>query len=468
MLFSELRFFVFFAVVLYLYWSLKSNWNRKIWLLICSYFFYGSWDWRFLSLIIISTFVNYRIGRDIGRYDEHKQRKQLLLIGICFNLALLGFFKYFNFFTESAVSFAQILGISLNYNTLQILLPLGISFYTFESISYIVDVFSKKLTASDKLLNFALFIAFFPKLIAGPIIRPNDFLPQLNQQRFLVNVDLRGCLVLFMAGFFKKAILSDNLSPFVDAYFKNPSTYNTWSAWVAVLFYAVQIYCDFSGYSDMAIASAGLLGYKLPENFNAPYFSSNITEFWRRWHISLSTWLKDYLFIPLGGSRGSKLFTYRNLTLTMVLGGLWHGASWNFVIWGFMHGLALILQKEWVQISKFSSLLTTMSKLLGTALTFYWVCIAWIFFRAVDFATAFEVVKAFVFFQSSGTNEFQLPGITLFVVLTILHWIAYKKLLRQWWRSLPTPVFAAAFGVLVAFAIALLPMSSQPFIYFQF
>lgn len=203
MLFSELRFFVFFAVVLYLYWSLKSNWNRKIWLLICSYFFYGSWDWRFLSLIIISTFVNYRIGRDIGRYDEHKQRKRLLLIGICFNLALLGFFKYFNFFTESAVSFAQILGISLNYNTLQILLPLGISFYTFESISYIVDVFSKKLTASDKLLNFALFIAFFPKLIAGPIIRPNDFLPQLNQQRFLVNVDMRGCLVLFMAGFFK-------------------------------------------------------------------------------------------------------------------------------------------------------------------------------------------------------------------------------------------------------------------------
>lgn len=468
MLFSEIRFFIFFAVVLYFYWSLKNNRNRKVWLLVCSYFFYGSWDWRFLSLIIISTLVNYKIGRDITRYDDHKKQKQILLLGICFNLGILGFFKYFNFFTESTVSFAQILGISLNYNTLQILLPLGISFYTFESISYIVDVFSKKLTASGKLLNFALFIAFFPKLIAGPIIRPHDFLPQLTQQRSFVNVDVRGYLILFLTGFFKKACLSDNLSPFVDAYFKTPSAYSVWSAWVAVLFYAVQIYCDFSGYSDMAIASAGLLGYKLPENFNAPYFSSNITEFWRRWHISLSTWLKDYLYIPLGGSRGSKLFIYRNLMLTMVLGGLWHGASWNFIIWGFMHGLALILQKELVEFSKFSSLLTAISKFIGTLLTFYWVCIAWIFFRAMNFTTAFEAVKAFVFFQSSGINELQIPGITLFAMLAVLHWIAYKKIWGQWGRSLPTPIFAAAFGVLVAFAIALPPLTSQPFIYFQF
>ena len=265
--------------------------------------------------------------------------------------------------------------------TLSIVLPVGISFYTFQTLSYSIDIYAGRLQPQKSLLDLATFVAFFPQLVAGPIVRAADFLPQLAIARSFSQVNVRACLILFMVGFFKKACVSDNLAPIVDRYFSAPETYNALSSWIGVLSYTVQIYCDFSGYSDMAIACAGLLGYELCVNFDFPYLASSITDFWRRWHISLSTWLKDYLYIPLGGNRGGQLFTYRNLMLTMVLGGLWHGAAWTFVVWGALHGGALIAHKEWKKLMTSRAAATKpKNSLWPILLTFYWVCITWVFF----------------------------------------------------------------------------------------
>ena len=382
MIFTEFRFLFFFLIAFLIHWGLQKNQHRKLWLLVCSYVFYGAWDWRFLSLIWISTVIDYIVGLKLSQQlIKNNNRKQWLIVSLCTNLGILGFFKYFNFFVESGVNFINFLGFSIDFNTIQIVLPVGISFYTFQTLSYSIDIYYGKLKPVHKFLDFALFVSFFPQLVAGPIVRASTFLPQLEETRNFSNVRVKYCLMLFMIGFIKKACISDRLSPIVDRFFEAPETYTASSSWVGVLFYAVQIYCDFSGYTDMAIACAGLLGYELSLNFNFPYFSENITDFWRRWHISLSTWLRDYLYIPLGGNRGSKLFTYRNLILTMLLGGLWHGAGWNFVIWGGLHGGALIWQREWSKFSAPYQWLCNCMKLIGPLLTFYWVCIAWIFFE---------------------------------------------------------------------------------------
>ena len=468
MLFVELRFFVFFAAVFGVYWSLRNNTWRKVWLLICSLIFYGAWDWRFLSLIILSTLLDYAVGVQLGLRTSPRARKAWLLVSIVGNLGLLGAFKYFNFFAESLAQLGSLLGMSLSHTTLQIVLPVGISFYTFQTMSYSLDIYYGKLRSGYSLLDVSLFVAFFPQLVAGPILRARDFLWQLESPRFFPSDRAREYLVRFLVGFVKKACIADNLALYVDAFFGDPAAFSPSSVWVAMVFYAIQIYCDFSGYSDMAVALAGLLGYDLMENFRAPYFAGSITEFWRRWHISLSTWLKDYLYVPLGGNRGSRLFTYRNLMLTMLLGGLWHGPAWNFVIWGGLHGVALIVHKEWKRLTEGHPFLSLAGRLAGPALTFYWVCITWVFFRAGSLEQAMVVLRGFVLFQTDGAATLYAAAPMVLLVLGAAHWIAWTRQLEPWWRRAPAPAFVLAYSACFALAVSLVPMDHLPFIYFQF
>jgi alginate O-acetyltransferase complex protein AlgI len=505
MLFVEFRFFVFFLVVFAVHWTLRSHTARKAWLLGCSHLFYacffigdpvafaanlraGAWEklpvgWWFPAVLVASTCMDYAVGLGIGAAKSDARRRVWLLLSLAANLGVLGFFKYYNFFVASAGDFLRWFGLAADDWTLRIFLPYGISFYTFQSMSYSIDVYRRRLAPVRSFLDLAFFIAFFPQLVAGPIVRAMTFLPQVFEKRRWADVDVRGCLVLFFVGFVKKACVSEAVAPVADEYFAAPQEFSVFGAWIGVLFYAVQIYCDFSGYSDMAIASARLLGYELTLNFSFPYFAAHITEFWRRWHISLSTWLRDYLYIPLGGNRGTTWFTYRNLMLTMLLGGLWHGASWNFVIWGGLHGAALIAHREWSRLTdRAGAGFRVAMAWIGPALCFYWVCITWVFFRAapiVDektkrvamtgFESAGTVLRSFVFFQPQGARTFSVACLWLFAGLALVHWLCSRGWLSTWWRRLPGWAFAALLGAGVALALFFIPPAQyKPFIYFQF
>lgn len=469
MLFTQPIFLVFFALVFALVWKSRSNAHRKVVLLLASCVFYGAWDWRFLGLIFLSTVIDYVAALRMGGTDADALRKRWLWLSLTANLGLLGFFKYFNFFVESASALLAPLGMGVGVDrALQIVLPVGISFYTFQTMSYTIDVYRRQLEPVRSFVDFALFVTFFPQLVAGPIVRAIDFLPQLNAAPAFPASAARRFLLLFLSGFVKKTCVADNLAPHIDRVFADPSVFATTSVVLAVLLYAVQIYCDFSGYSDMAIACAGLLGYHLVPNFHFPYFAANITEFWRRWHMSLSTWLRDYLYIPLGGNRGSRLFTYRNLLLTMLLGGLWHGAAWTFVLWGALHGLALIAHRELRRLWPASSFESPFWRLAGTAATFYFVCVAWIFFRAASFEQAVVLLKAFTFFGSPGRLELATPLFWLFPGLVGCHALASRAVFVAWFERLPSFVFGLAFGTMSALALAFVPLRAEPFIYFQF
>lgn len=466
MIFTEYRFLFFFALVFAVRWLLRDLRWQKLWLLLCSYVFYAAWDWRFLSLIWISTLVDYLVGIRLGDSADPVVRKRWITLSVVINLGILGVFKYFNFFAGTLVSVLGFLGLPVSFHVLKIVLPVGISFYTFQTMSYSLDVYRGSLKPTRNLLDLALFVGFFPQLVAGPIVRASAFLPQLRVSARLRDVDFRSSLVLFLSGFFKKACVSDNISPFVDRFFASPDEFNALSAWVATLLYAAQIYCDFSGYSEMAIATARMLGYDLGDNFNFPYFATSIRDFWRRWHISLSTWLRDYLYISLGGSRGSRLFTLRNLMLTMLLGGLWHGASWNFVIWGGLHGAALVLHRLWEPMGR--KLPRFVGGVLGFALTFWWVNLAWVFFRAPSLGQAWSISRSFVFFRDAGADSLGPGLLWLLTGLAALHIAGFLSHRGMWWRDLPGWAFAAGYGLLVAVALALTHPSAQPFIYFQF
>ena len=469
MIFTEARFVVFFALVLAVHWSLRGLRARKLWLLLCSYAFYAAWDWRFLGLIVGSTLLDYVVGCRLETSDEPRARRRWLQLSLAANLGVLGVFKYLDFFLDSGVALLAWLGLPVSHESLGLVLPVGISFFTFQTMSYSIDVYRGQLRATRDLPDLALFVGFFPQLVAGPIVRARDFLPQLVSPRRFGRVDVRAALMLFLVGFFKKAVVSDGVAGVVDAWFVDPSAYDVLSAWSAVPLYAVQIYCDFSGYSDMAIATAALLGYELCENFAAPYLAGDIADFWRRWHISLSSWLRDYLYIPLGGSRGTALFTARNLMLTMLLGGLWHGAAWRFVIWGGMHGAALVLHRAWSRRRAGGRQpVSAVGRLLGTALTLSWVCLAWIFFRAPDLHSALVGCRAFVLFDAQGSAV--LGDRLLLVVggLTLLHVLARRASVVGWWRRPPGWVFAGGYGVAAALLLSLLHPHAAPFIYFQF
>lgn len=468
MLFVEFRFVWFFLIVFAVYWSLRSNRARKIWLLICSYLFYAAWNWKFLFLLMASTTMDYVVGIKLSRQKNPVARRAWLLVSLSINLGTLALFKYCNFFISSASGLLDWLGLPTSLSTLNIVIPVGVSFYTFQSMSYTIEVYRGRLRAVTDFLDLAFFISFFPQLVAGPIVRAAVFLPQLEAPRQFSKVDVRAALVLFLTGFIKKACVADAVSPFADRFFAHPEDFTSASAWVGVLFYAIQIYCDFSGYTDMAIACARLLGYELTINFNFPYFAHDIADFWRRWHISLSSWLRDYLYIPLGGNRATRLFLYRNLLITMLLGGLWHGGAWTFVIWGGLHGIALVIHREWKRQTEAWPRLSAAAHWLSWPLTVYWVCVAWIFFRAIDLPHAAVILRSFVFFRAAGRQDLGSWMLAIVLLLGLVHWCNFRGIFARWWRRGPTALFAAGYGCAVATVLLFIPAKYTPFIYFQF
>jgi len=464
MLFTELSFLPFLLAALVVHWALPTSRLRKGWLLVCSYVFYAAWDWRFLSLIWFSTLVDYGVGLGLGRVESPVRRKLLLAVSLSANLGLLGVFKYAGFFVDSAAHLAHAFGVELSTPTLLIVLPVGISFYTFQTLSYSIDIYRRQLEPTRDLLDLALFVGFFPQLVAGPIVRAQTFLPQLLTPRSRAHVRVREALTLFLIGYVQKAVVADGVAPIVDAYFAEPALYDGASAWLASALYGVQIYGDFCGYSNMAIATAGLFGYRLAVNFDFPYFAASVAEFWRRWHISLSTWFRDYLYIPLGGNRGGVLRASSTLMATMLVAGLWHGASWNFVVWGGLHGLALGAQRAWTRLRGARG---GLPRPLGIVLTSIWVVMAWTYFRAQGLADAWSVTRAQLFL---GSGERLLGDRLAWVLLGLwlVHWTSRRELVARSWGRLPDGVFALVYGASWALALRFSQVQTTPFIYFQF
>lgn len=467
MLFTELRFLPFLLLTLVVHWSLRSPRARKIWLLGCSYAFYAGWDWRFLGLIFLSTGVDFLAGRGIHRSDDQSVRRRWLIFSLASNLGILGTFKYLNFFLDSGSDLLAFLGLPVSTPTLQVLLPVGVSFYTFQTLSYSLDIFRRKLKPCDSLLDLALYVGFFPQLVAGPIVRARDFLPQLAAPAPWARVDVRACIGLLLVGFFKKAVLSDNVSPVADNVFLDPGSYSMLGAWTGLAMFSIQLYCDFSGYSDMAIGTAGLLGYQLPQNFDFPYLATNVQAFWRRWHMTLSTWVHDYLYIPLGGSRGSKLFRYRNTLISMALIGLWHGAAWNFVLFGVYHGVVLVLYLEYRERRPAPAEPRPWASALSTVFTFLVVCLSMTFFRSRNLANLGEVLRAL--FVPGGGERWHGPGpLVVFAAAGLIHSYWSRKPLENLLRRPPDWAFAAACGALIPILWSLQNGAVQPFLYFQF
>ncbi|MCA8942613.1 MAG: MBOAT family protein, partial [Planctomycetes bacterium] len=462
MIFTEPRFLGFFLVVFAVHWLLRSHALRKHWLLAASYAFYAAWDWRFLFLIFASTVVDWVAALQVVRARRvGGGARRWLILSLVANLGVLGFFKYFNFFAYSAWMFFGWLGLPVSKVTLDIVLPVGISFFTFQTMSYSIDVYRGKLEPTRRFSDFALYVAFFPQLVAGPIVRAVDFLPQLVTPRRIRDVDFRAAYGQFLVGFIKKACIADGVAATVDQMFAAPWAYEPTSVTIAVLLYAVQIYCDFSGYSDMAIATARMLGFELRRNFDAPYFARNITDFWRRWHISLSGWLRDYLYIPLGGNRGSRGFTYRNLMLTMLLGGLWHGAGWNFVIWGGIHGAALVLHREWVRLTRGRRLVPAF---VAWASTLSVVLLAWVFFRARSLRDSMFILDVIFTHRTGGRTEVSMwqpfPDAGLWTSfawvvgpLVVVHWLASRGVHRWIGERVPGLVVTACYAVVTVLAL---------------
>ncbi len=467
MLFNSIDFALFFAIVLGLYWQLPPRFRNPI-LLLGSIWFYGSWDWRFLGLLAISTIVDYSVGRLLARTDDEPTRKRLLILSMATNLGILGLFKYANFFVDSFAEMVGGLGLEPNEPFLEIVLPVGISFYTFQTMSYTIDVYRRRLDAVDDLIVFATFVAYFPQLVAGPIERAKVLLPQLERtERSVTSEQILSGLGLMLLGLFKKVVLADGVAQIADSAFTDP-TQQSWIAMATgILAFAIQIYGDFSGYTDMARGVSRLLGIELTINFAQPYLSRNITEFWRRWHISLSNWLRDYLYIPLGGNRKGPVRTYVNLMATMVLGGLWHGASWNFVVWGTLHGAFLVLHRR-ARGGAVSENPLRLRDLPAMATTFAAVCFAWVFFRAPDFATSRAVLRQLALERgrfSSADTGFVLAA---FAVMVVIDGLARSRVLSPR-LLLDRPALSGALVSLTVLGVALFSGGApRPFVYFQF
>ncbi|MGI9449533.1 MAG: MBOAT family O-acyltransferase [Geminicoccaceae bacterium] len=466
MLFIDATFLIFFAIVFLIYWSVPNLLLRKLIILTASYVFYAVWDYRFLTLIIGCTLANYWLGSLVGAARDRAFRKGLLVLTVVGNMGILCIFKYLNFFAESFSSLAVWLGIEISYTTLNIVLPIGISFYLFQTTSYVVDIYKERIRPCRQLLDFSVYVAFFPQLIAGPIVRASEFLPQLGHVVPLRNVPIRAYLFLFAIGFFKKACIADNLAIIADPVFADVDAYTAYTQWLAALIYTVQLYCDFSGYSDMAIALAGLLGFHLPKNFHFPYFSPNLGEFWRRWHITLSTWLRDYVYFQLGGSRGSDAATYRNLMITFGLNGLWHGAAFGYVIWGLNNGLGVALYRLWSK-SWFGRIFH-IPHVAAVAMVFIFITLVRVPFRAPDLASAWDMYGIMFGVLIPGSLTLQVPIEPLLIGLGVIHWMFYRFPISEFVETLPRIAFAGGMGVATALAIGLLPVGYSPFIYFQF
>ncbi|GAA3931690.1 MBOAT family O-acyltransferase [Luteimonas lutimaris] len=471
MIFSSATFLVFFTIVFALFWGLRSH-RARIWLLlVASQVFYGWWDYRFLALMWFAIATCHFAGRLI---DRNVAPKAVTTVAVVLMLGVLAVFKYFNFFTDSLVGLATSVGIVVSRPTLEILLPVGISFFTFQALSYVLDVRKGSVQAERSIVNTGLYISFFPQLVAGPIVRASDFLPQLREPKVFNGEQFLVGMKLFLVGFIYKSVFSDSISPFVDQVYGDLDAFDAHSKVMATVGFYGQIYFDFAGYSMMGIGVARMLGFELMRNFAYPYISTSITEFWRRWHISLSTWLRDYLYIPLGGNRDGELKRQRNLMITMLLGGLWHGASWNFVLWGALHGMALSIHKAWAGATKNIRRPVVVAAIWGLAawgLTQLFVLLTWVPFRAQDFAGTLDVLGAFIGRDDGGTRA-SIPYIAVLLPLfvdTALVGISSARFRLAGRLPALGPVTAAlALGGVAAVALAGMPLAVKNFIYFQF
>lgn len=467
MIFNSLSYAIFLPLVLLAYWGLGKRLQNLV-LLVASYIFYGWWDWRFLSLLLISTVVDFTLGQVLHANDDEKQRKRILAMSLLVNLGLLGVFKYFNFFVESAVDALSTAGVNANVTSLRLILPVGISFYTFQTLSYTFDIYRRRLEPTTQILDFATYVAFFPQLVAGPIERAHHLLPQIVTPRERPNGDqIQSGLTLIAFGLVKKIVIADMMAPISDRAFNNVENASGTVMVVGIVAFALQIYGDFSGYTDIARGTARLLNIELIRNFEQPYLSRNITEFWRRWHISLSNWLRDYLYIPLGGNRNGTVITYRNLLLTMLLGGLWHGAGWNFVIWGALHGGALALHRAFGGTSIDGPVRFRDIPRIVTTLGF--VAFAWVFFRASTFSEALEALEHASWIRGGVEFSYDLLTVALACVGVLLVDIVQRFELDQGLAKGKQPALA---GGLIGFAVVAITIASggptTPFIYFQF
>jgi|SRR5579863_2100814 len=476
MLFCSQSFLLFFCGVFLIYWLLPWARARVYLLLAASFYFYASWNEWLAGIICVSSTLDYFVARGIEASPSNsvKRRRLLLCISIVANLSLLCYFKYANFFLHSLEETLRAAGLAASLPVLNVMLPIGISFYTFEAINYAVDVYRGHVRAERNLANFMLFILFFPHLVAGPIVRSRDFLPQINKPKRWNWERMQVGTEYFIMGLVKKLAIADRMAQFADPVFADPAAYTTHAVWLAVIAYALQIYCDFSGYTDMAIGCAHMLGYKLAENFNMPYLAANISEFWRRWHMSLSGWLRDYLFIPLGGSRGTAWQNNRNLLITMTLGGLWHGAAWTFVVWGILQGVLLILHRSFQSFKTArppleAALASPGGRVLSVGLTFLCVCVSWVFFRATSFTAAAACLTR-MFIPSDGLGSPQHPSGVVYTLLLVAlcHALGQNGLWKRLLLRLPAPVTGLAYSMAFTFALLLAPDNSKTFIYFQF
>ena len=467
MLFPTLAFGVFFLFVYFTSWSLdRENGRRKLFLLLASWFFFAQWDWRFVTLLIASAVLNWGVGALIAGSDEEKRRKGLVALGVTLNLIILGFFKYYGFFAEQLTALLTQVGWERDLPLLQIVLPVGISFFTFQGISYVVDVHRRTTAPAKSLLDVMLLMSFFPHLVAGPIVRASDLLPQFERAPRLTREMATHGLLLIVWGLFKKTVIASELSVrLVDPVFFDPSAYGALDIAAAVYGYAVQIYCDFSAYSDMAIGIAALLGYSFPRNFDQPYRANSMQQFWRRWHISLSSWLRDYLYVPLGGGKKGLVSSCINVFITMLLGGLWHGAAWTFVAWGALHGGVQVAERIGREIFGGRKILPTV---IGVLITFHIVCLGWILFRAESWDLAVGMLEGLGRFQPA---QMVTPLLLALIVGGLaMHWLPPRAIEGVAVRLKTAPSLTLAILVGIAFLLveAVRPDGVAPFIYFQF
>lgn len=482
MLFNSIAFACFLPVIFVLYWFVTARklMVQNAMLVVASYFFYACWDWRFLFLLLFSTALDYISGLQMSTSKNKVTKKFWFVLSIVVNLGFLGVIKYYDFFATSFVSLFHSFGISLSIQTLHIILPVGISFYTFHGLSYIIDCYKNRIEPERNLVNYALFVSFFPLLVAGPIERATHLLPQLKKPRIFKYDQAVLGLQQMLWGLFKKIVIADQCAVIVQDIFTHTEVYSGSTLFVGAVFFAFQIYGDFSGYSDIALGVAKLFGIDLLKNFNYPYFSRDIAEFWRRWHISLSSWFKDYVYIPLGGNRGSQWQTTRNVVFIFIISGFWHGANWTFLCWGLLHALYILpsilhrTHKNFSEIVAEGSVFPSLRELIQMGITFVWVTLAWIFFRAENVTQAFQIIET-VFSHSF----FQIPEFNgKWHALTTLLWILVCMSLEWWnrkhdfglvqlgsvkYRTIRWSVYYVILFLIVYFAGA-----PQQFIYFQF
>lgn len=483
MYFNSLDFAIFLPIVFLLYWFVAQN-NLKIQnalIVVASYVFYSWWDWRFLSLIIFSTVVDYLVGQKLRNEEKQSKRKVLLWTSIIVNLGFLGFFKYYNFFLENFVDAFSLFGMQINPNSLNIILPVGISFYTFQTLSYTIDVYKKKLEPTKDFIAFSAFVCFFPQLVAGPIERATNLLPQFYKKRIFEYHKAVDGMRQILWGLFKKVVIADNCAEFANHIFNNSADMNGSTLVLGAIFFTFQIYGDFSGYSDIAIGTSRLFGFNLKQNFATPYFSRDIAEFWRRWHISLSTWFRDYLYIPLGGSRGDTWMKVRNTFAIFLVSGFWHGANWTFIIWGTLNAvyfLPLLLtnkNRKNLDVVAQGKLLPTLQEFLAMLKTFILTVFAWIFFRAENINHAFSYISEIFSITIFSEPTFRDRGDALILLYLIFAFLIVEWFARGVKHTLELDSLRCAkitrivlYFLIINMILILGNWGDEGFIYFQF